>query len=55
MVGAGARIVKYKKTMKKKEWKEEVAKFKVHCVQYVEVCCSVVHCVAVCYSVCCSV
>jgi len=29
MVGAGARIVKYKKTMKKKEWKEEVAKFKI--------------------------
>ena len=29
MVGAGARIVKYGKPMKKKEWKEEVAKFKV--------------------------
>ena len=29
IVGAGARIIKYKKPMKKKEWKEEASKFKV--------------------------
>ena len=29
VVGAGARIIRHKKPMMRKEWKEEAAKFKV--------------------------